>query len=521
MEELKYICKFCNKSFPCGRSLGGHMRSHLINVSSDQTQKNDHKLQKKKLPPHTNGKGNAKLDEIMVFGSRVGSDKTRKFSKSIKKVNTLLQRKLCKECGISFQSWTAFFGHMKSHSLSGRIENSLEGDSRDSFDDHRKMNMDNCSDNEAATPFSKKKRSERLKRCTYTANSSSSKNFSSYVSDIDQREQEAVALSLIMLSKDVRKWDGMYSFDSSDNNSDLLEAKNIGKIVDKNLKTDEFLRFKELKNGKIYSIVVDSEVKTPYSRNGHKKRTEFRADENFKKSKYVDIGCNKSDVSSPKNLIKKSELDMLEEQDFKKKNKRKFTDSSDSDSTLPVENYKFPLSYSPFDSEDFKKNSKFLCTICKRAFPSYQALGGHRASHKNFKGYCAPRNENTENSTILSDQNTENKRDFAAKAASEVGFKKGKDHECPICFKIFPSGQALGGHKRSHLISHQTKSCHPFTAPQKPIPEKRDLLDLNMPAPVDAECSDFKSWWIGINHEQEHDHSHKNEHEPLLGLISS
>ncbi|XP_073127880.1 uncharacterized protein [Henckelia pumila] len=497
------------------------MRSHLINVSSNQTQKNDHKLQKKKLPPHTNGKSNAKLEEIIVFGGRVGSDKIRKFSKSVKEVDALLQRKLCKECGKSFQSWKALFGHMKSHSLSGRIENSLEEDSRDGSDDRRKMIMDSCSDDEAATPFRKRKRSERLKRFTSTANSSSLANFSSYVSDIDQGEQEAVALSLIMLSRDVRKWDGMHSFESSDNNSDLLEAKNIGKIVDKNSKAGEFLRFKELKNGEIDSLVVDSEVKTPYSRNGHKTRTEFGADEHFKKSKYVDIGCNESEVSSTKNLIKKSELDLLEEQDFKKNKKRKFTNSSDSDLTLPVENYRFPLSYKQFDSEDFAKNSKFLCTICKRAFPSYQALGGHRASHKKFKGCCAPRNENTESSPVQSDQNIENIRDFAAKAASEVGFKKAKDHECPICFKIFSSGQALGGHKRSHLISHQTKISHPSTEPQKPMPEIRDFLDLNMPAPVDEECSDFKSWWTGISHEQERDLSHKNEHELLLGLISS
>ncbi|XP_073036697.1 uncharacterized protein [Primulina eburnea] len=521
MEELKHICKFCNKSFSCGRSLGGHMRSHLINVSFDQTQKNDNKLQKKKLPPHTNGKNNAKVNEIRVIGSRVRSDETKNFSKSIKEVDTLLQRKLCKECGKSFRSWRALFGHMKSHSLSGRIENSLEEDSQDSLDDHRKVIMDSCSDIEEATPFCKKKRSDRLKRCTSTANSSSLAHFSLYVSDIDQQEQETVALSLIMLSRDVRKWDGMHSFDSSDNNSELLESKNIGKLVDKNLKTGEFSKFKQLKNGKIDSILLDSEVKTRYSRNGHKTSTEFHADENFKKLKNVDIGCNESEVSSPKNWIKKSELDLLEERDFKKKNKRKFTDSCDSDLTLPVENYKFPLSYNPLDSEDFEKNSKFLCTICKRAFPSYQALGGHRASHKKFKGCCAPRSENTENSPIQSDQNSQNTRDFAAKTASEVGFKKGKDHECPICFKIFPSGQALGGHKRSHLISHQTKSTHPSTAPQKPIPKIRDFLDLNMPAPVDEECSDFKSWWIRISHEQEHGHSHKNEHEPLLGIISS
>ncbi|KZV23278.1 hypothetical protein F511_02179 [Dorcoceras hygrometricum] len=489
-QELKHICKFCSKSFPCGRSLGGHMRSHLINIPSDQTKKNNHKVEKKKLPLHTNGRNNARIDEIIVFGSRVSSSNTGKFSKSIKEVDTLLQRKLCKECGRSFQSWKALFGHMKSHSLSGRIEKIVEDDCQDSSDDHGKIAMDSYSGNEADAPFWKKKRSDRLKGSKSTSNSSSLVDFPSYVSDIDQQEQEAVALSLIMLSRDARKWDGMHSFDSSNNNSELLEAKIIGEVVEKNSKTGEFLKFKELKNGKI-----DSVVKTPHPRN------EFR---------------------SSRNLIKKSELDLLEEQDIKKSNKRKFTDSSDSDLTLPVENYKFSSSYDPFDSEDFEKYSKFLCTICRRSFPSYQALGGHRASHKKFKGCCAPRSENTDYSPVQSDQSSKNVREFRAKTASEVGLKKGKDHECPICFKVFPSGQALGGHKRSHLITNQTKSSHPSTTPpHKSTLEIRNFLDLNMPAPVDEECNDFKSWWIGISHEQEHDHSQNNENEPLLGLISS
>ena len=29
VKAFKHVCKFCNKRFPCGRSLGGHIRSHL------------------------------------------------------------------------------------------------------------------------------------------------------------------------------------------------------------------------------------------------------------------------------------------------------------------------------------------------------------------------------------------------------------------------------------------------------------------------------------------------------------
>ncbi|KAG0472633.1 hypothetical protein HPP92_014490 [Vanilla planifolia] len=37
--------------------------------------------------------------------------------------------------------------------------------------------------------------------------------------------------------------------------------------------------------------------------------------------------------------------------------------------------------------------------------------------------------------------------------SSEANAKEKTVHECPICFRVFGSGQALGGHKRSHLSS--------------------------------------------------------------------
>lgn len=63
----------------------------------------------------------------------------------------------------------------------------------------------------------------------------------------------------------------------------------------------------------------------------------------------------------------------------------------------------------------------FVCKTCNREFSSFQALGGHRASHKkpNFKDANGPPT-------------------------------KPKAHECPICGLDFPIGQALGGHMRRH-----------------------------------------------------------------------
>nr|QEG03150.1 zinc finger protein ZAT11-like isoform X1 [Cymbidium ensifolium] len=64
----------------------------------------------------------------------------------------------------------------------------------------------------------------------------------------------------------------------------------------------------------------------------------------------------------------------------------------------------------------------FECKSCSRQFATFQALGGHRASHKKPKV-------------------------AGEREALEV---KTKVHECSICGLEFPVGQALGGHMRRH-----------------------------------------------------------------------
>nr|GEU97505.1 hypothetical protein [Tanacetum cinerariifolium] len=58
--------------------------------------------------------------------------------------------------------------------------------------------------------------------------------------------------------------------------------------------------------------------------------------------------------------------------------------------------------------------------------------------------------------------------------------KKRKGHECPICFRMFKSGQALGGHKRSHFLNG---SIDHYAAMEHEAPSCSDMIDLNLPAP--------------------------------------
>ncbi|KAI4373480.1 hypothetical protein MLD38_011602 [Melastoma candidum] len=79
----------------------------------------------------------------------------------------------------------------------------------------------------------------------------------------------------------------------------------------------------------------------------------------------------------------------------------------------------------PDDPKKFPGRT-FACKTCNREFPSFQALGGHRASHKKPK-------------MLAGDLFT-----------SSPSPPKPKTHVCSICGLEFPIGQALGGHMRRH-----------------------------------------------------------------------
>ncbi|KAG6402549.1 hypothetical protein SASPL_134745 [Salvia splendens] len=74
----------------------------------------------------------------------------------------------------------------------------------------------------------------------------------------------------------------------------------------------------------------------------------------------------------------------------------------------------------------------YKCSVCNKTFGSYQALGGHKASHRKLTS---------------GDGGDELSTASAVTTTSGAG---GRVHECTICHKRFPTGQALGGHKRRH-----------------------------------------------------------------------
>ncbi|XWS71555.1 hypothetical protein CRYUN_Cryun03dG0147800 [Craigia yunnanensis] len=147
----------------------------------------------------------------------------------------------------------------------------------------------------------------------------------------------------------------------------------------------------------------------------------------------------------------------------------------------------------------------YECKTCNRSFPSFQALGGHRASHKKPKAAMAEEkkplvlavkdhdveeNPFNKESPVLALQVSNNKACHGS---------KGKIHECSICGSEFTSGQALGGHMRRHraaaaaaaasnqaaMIVDTTNTTIDSSNGDDIKPRNILSLDLNLPAPED------------------------------------
>ncbi|XP_003559010.1 zinc finger protein 1 [Brachypodium distachyon] len=97
--------------------------------------------------------------------------------------------------------------------------------------------------------------------------------------------------------------------------------------------------------------------------------------------------------------------------------------------------------------------AEFKCSVCGRSFGSYQALGGHKTSHR-VKQPSPPPPPPTAPVLVApapaAIPTTPAEPATSSTDAAGAPATSNRVHRCSICHKEFPTGQALGGHKRKH-----------------------------------------------------------------------
>ncbi|KAG6429771.1 hypothetical protein SASPL_107824 [Salvia splendens] len=492
-DESRYVCKLCNKRFPCGKSFGGHMRSHVV-ANSAEIEENLECFDMKR-------------DQFVSDSGYILRENPKKSWRAVRP--PLQEEKVCKQCGKGFKSMKALCGHMACHSERERGGASAKDDQYSWTSENQKVVLDSHSDTETE---------ERMVRIRTRSASKSRKckkiaedwpfvlgnNGSSSVSEIDGHEQEEMAVCLMMLSRDCGVKVGVNSVvESSENNSVVVETKSSSMEVRK----ERVERYEEGKFGDGETAKMEDSDSGYFLDECAKGESEVSVDCNrrsggfgvWKKSSQINSCANELRKSRKGNAYDDDEDEIVVDDDEKcggvESRKRKYGSGFWNESARMVK------------SGD--KKSKYECFNCKKTFKSYQALGGHRPCSKrtNAYGECGENSPDDsayyKSSTAKFVESPSKRKESSAKSPSEKKIKtkknnsnNNKPHACPFCDRVFKNGQALGGHKRSHFLTgHDESSSRSLV--EKPDDDIRDLLDLNLPAPEADEDEDgghFLPW---------------------------
>jgi hypothetical protein len=453
------------------------------------------------------GGGGGGDDGNLIYGLRENPKKTSRFVHS--NVATVQMEKFCKECGKGFPSLKALCGHMACHSEKDKGTNRIESVS--GVSEKHKLVMDSQSDTEASVPTDTR-RSKRMKFKNLNGGggggggdnshppSSSSlhwgNNCSSSISEVEQ-EQEDVARCLMMLSRDAT-YKGRLALvtESSDNNSVVLEGKSKSPSID-----TKFAAIKNFVGSK--NNAFEFSGKKP-NKDAKLKSVEIGYVSDNSDSGYFTYGPRKveSDDSSDAffmNDVKSSKagfISRFEDHDFDSRKKimgrEKRSRNSNEFKKLALDDSRKKPNLVESSSKKKTKNGTSYSND-----ENYESLKIERESYSEDSAY-----ESDENSTdsdsypappkTQSNRNINSKtKKLTSKGKKKMKSKKSKEHECPICNKIFRSGQALGGHKRSHFVGGNDENTFVIRpangggAVQAAPAANPCLIDLNLPAPDD------------------------------------
>ncbi|KAL6143570.1 hypothetical protein ACLB2K_054265 [Fragaria x ananassa] len=533
MERGKgHVCKLCGQRFVSGKVLGGHMRSHAF-----KNQIKEKRVHKKSHMGFQDEGAN------VGYGLRLNPKRSWRFSGKEEEQEQEEEEVeiLCKVCGKAFESKNSLFGHMRHHSVKQRSEAQRCRDCGKGFESlkslgvHRRVHTRRLKGvDEAERSLAQKLwienlevvRRKRSARFRYRIGSSPS---SSSFSGLNLNECgfgngcgvdiEEAAFCLMMISRGLGNWGQISSVtESSNNNSFSVEV--VSPSQKKRFRDNEVGGFgcdgdsgsSQIKRAK---VEMSADCVLDYENGSSVKGVSefgdgFLSDE-MPKSGFVLYGIEELDVKMSEEVeVGLSGLGSM-----------KFGLSKGAVLKACDSVNKVVCATESETFADSEKKREHMCRICRRVFSSPQALGGHQRVHKRDHRSSGLKNEDGEDRTQIGTFcETEDKCNPAKLQCSyssveqemetvTVGGSERKGHICGMCLKVFPSGQALGGHKRSHYVKDSEIATEETRVMKQQISDICDAFEVGHKLQEENDGVEYKPWWTGT----------EQKHEMLVGLI--
>lgn len=444
-KENKFVCNFCHKSFTCGKSLGGHIRIHKNEKSSRVAEKQRERSLKFQVPTERRRSKRDLESEVgngnSGYGLRENPKITRRFADS---GYSSRQEKFCRECGQGFQSSEALSWHLACHSGNERENRRLQYNYGITHQ-KREFIEENQSDipervREAAMclmMMSKAPRFSGLEGLNSAAESSDSKSSSRHFRESDTSASYSNGgLEMREVTGRINKLE-VSEFDGENSDSDNFR-KEICKKVKLKLS--------------VHRALLDEEYKKPDFKFG------------------VRVGRASADIL--KNSMKTKKNDDQVHASYKYELRKRLKNGSYSPDLWEGSSKKMP-------SENFRSHDRETYTRMSNGC-EWTHQSGENSVNTTTNSISIPSRE------LIESSNGKNKghQDTSGNEEKKLGPKR--KHKCPICFKAFKSGQALGGHKRSHVVGSLEDASIVTRQESNGI---TGLIDLNVPAPMEEEES--------------------------------